>query len=75
MSRDDHGVGAPEVGAGKRFSDNLKSAEKPKRPARFRPMTRVSLAWSPDFAKVRAALNLPPEDADGADSSRDGRSK
>jgi len=63
-----------EPTAGRRFADVVKPVEKPKRPDRFRPMGRVSLAWEPDFKKVRAALSLPPEAPDASDRSGDGRS-
>ncbi len=62
--------------AGKRFSDVLKPAEKPERPAKHYPMRRMSLDWSPDFATVRAALTCAsPEESDGADKNRNGSSK
>jgi hypothetical protein len=56
------------------FASVVKPTEKPKRPDKFRPMGRVSLAWEPDFRKVRAALGLPPEVSDGSDRSGNGRS-
>lgn len=67
--------GGRSVATPQRLADTLKSAEKPQRPAKYRPMSRISLAWSPDFVNVRAALNLPPEAKDGSDRSGDGRSK
>jgi hypothetical protein len=66
--------GGAERPAGRGFAAVVKPAEKPKRPARYRPMGRVSLAWEPDFKNVRAALGLPPEASDVSDRSGDGRS-
>jgi hypothetical protein len=65
--------GAAASVGGKRFAQVLKPAEKPKRPAKYRPMGRMSLAWEPEFASVRAALGLPPEASDASDRSGDGR--
>ena len=67
------GSDAAQAVEGKRFSQLIKPAEKPKRPAKYRPMGRISLAWEPDFASVRAALGLPPEASDASDRSGDGR--
>jgi len=74
MSREGDGADTP-VGPRGRFAEVLKPAEKPKRPAKYHPMRRVSLAWSPDFANVRAALSLPPEAKDVSDRSGDGYSQ
>jgi hypothetical protein len=74
MPREGDGGSAPAVTGGKRFSEILKPAEKQKRPSKYLPMRRMSLAWEPDFASVRAALNLPPEAKDVGDRSGDGRS-
>ena len=53
------GSDAAQAVEGKRFSQLIKPAEKPKRPAKYRPMGRISLAWEPDFAHGFPILSAP----------------